>query len=114
MYTCNVVYGSTGQRTMRFGFDLTNLSPSFALGEQPVIDKEIVHEKGMQSTVGKLLINEKYIRYDLILRMMLKDGVVDFSTEVKAGYNGRLREIYLVKEKESYRIFGKTYYGKVS
>ena len=53
------------------------------------------------------------MKYDLILNIMLRDGVVDFDTKVKVGAEGRLCEVYLVKEKEAYRVFGTTYYGKV-
>lgn len=113
-YTCNVVYGSTGERTMFMGMDLTcDMKVSHALGERPVVDKEITHEKGTH-VVSDLLRDEKFIRYDLILRMMMKDGTIDYDTKVKVGYNGRLREVFLVKEKEGYRIFGKTYYGLVT
>ena len=111
-YTCNVVYGSTGERSMFMGMDLTcDFKVSHVLGERPVIDKEITHEKGTH-VVRDLLRGDKYIKYDLILRMMMKDGTIDYDTKVKVGSTtGRLREVYLVKEKQGYRIFGKSYYG---
>jgi len=113
-YTCNVVYGSTGERSMFMGMDLTcDFKVAHVLGERPVVDKEIIHEKSTH-VVSDLLRDVKYMKYDLILRMMMKDGTIDYNTKVKVGYNGRLREVFLVKEKEAYRIFGKTYYGLIS
>jgi hypothetical protein len=64
--------------------------------------------------VGDLMKSDFGLKYDLILNMMLRDGVIDYDTKVKVGSEGRLREVYLVKEKEAYRIFGKTYYGKTN
>lgn len=113
MATVNVVYGCTGQRTMFMGMDLANLKPECALGETAPIDKEITLDKKVY-LVGDLLRSDYGLKYDLILRMMLKDGTIDYDTKVKVGSDGRLREVFLIKEKEAYRIFGKTYYGKVS
>lgn len=113
MPNVNVVYGCTGQRTMWMGFDLANLSPECALGERPPVEKEITLDKKVY-VVGDLMESDFGLKYDLILNMMLRDGVIDYDTKVKVGSEGRLREVYLVKEKEAYRIFGKTYYGKVS
>lgn len=112
-YTCNVVYGCTGERSMFMGMDLRNLKPECVLGEAPVIDKEI--KLGTKKyEVRDLLYSDFGLKYDLILRMMLEEGVIDHDTIVQVGSEGRLREVYLVREKEAYRIFGKTYYGKVS
>lgn len=111
MATVNVVYGSTGQRTMFMGMDLScDMAVSHALGEKPVIDKEITLDKEVY-LVGNLLTSNNGLKYDLILRMMMKDNIIKHTTKVKVGSNGRLREVYLVKEKQAYRIFGKTYYG---
>jgi hypothetical protein len=110
-YTCNVIYGSTGQRSMFMGMDLScDMKVAHALGETPVIDKEVSLEKGTY-IVSDLLQSNKGLKYDLIIRMMLTDGVLDYDTKVKVGSNGRLREVFLVKEKTAYRIFGKTYHG---
>lgn len=112
-YTCNVVYGSTGERSMFMGMDLTcDFRVAHALGETRLIDKEVPLSKKKYS-VRDLLSSDVGLKYDLILRMMMKDGTVDYDTSVKVGTNGRLREVYLVKEKEAYRIWGKTYYGLV-
>jgi len=110
-YTCNVVYGSTGERSMFMGMDLTcDMKVSHALGERPVVDKEI--QLGRENyKVGELLNSAIGLKYDLILRMMMRDGTIDYDTVVRVGYVGRLREVYVVKDKEAYRIFGKTYYG---
>lgn len=114
MANVNVVYGSTGERSMFMGMDLTcDMGVAHALGEAPVIDKEIKLST-KKYEVRDLLYSEFGLKYDLILRMMLKDGAIDHDTIVQVGSEGRLREVYLVKEKEAYRIFGKTYYGKVS
>jgi len=43
---------------------------------------------------------------------MLRDGTVETDTVVQVGQNGRLKEVYVVKQKEAYRMFGKTFYGK--
>ena len=110
--TVNVVYGSTGQRSMFMGMDLScDMGVAHALGEKPVIDKDVTLEKKTY-TVSELMRSEFGLKYDLILNMMMRDGTIDHDTKVKVGSNGRLREVYLVKEKEAYRIFGKTYYGK--
>ena len=119
-YTAHYTTGCTGERTIFMGMDLRNLKPECGLGEVAPIHKEIVHEKHKvdgklrsKFTVGELRLDERWgIKYDLILDMMMRDGVVDEDTIVQVGSNGRLREVYLVKEKEAYRIFGKTYYGK--
>ena len=111
-YTCNVTTGSTGERTMFMGFDLSNLKVDGTLGETPMVDKEVKLDKKVY-TVGKLLSTDFGLKYDLILNMMMRDGTVDLSTKVQVGSNGRLREVYVVSTKTSYRIWGKTYYGKV-
>jgi hypothetical protein len=113
MTTANVVYGSTGERSMFMGMDLSNLKPECALGETSPIDKEISLDKKVY-VVRDLLQSDYGLKYDLILRMMMTDGVINYETKIQVGSDGRLREVYLVKEKEAYRIFGKTYYGKVS
>lgn len=111
MANVNVVYGSTGQRTMFMGMDLScEMGVSHALGEKPIIDKDITHEKKVYK-VHELLYGDKGLKYDLILRMMMNDNIVKHTTKVKVGSNGRLREVYLVKEKQAYRIWGKTFYG---
>lgn len=110
--TVNVVYGSTGERTMFMGMDLTcDMRVAHALGEKPVIDKEIKREK-KKFTVGELMKSDFGLKYDLMLNMMLRDGIVDMDTIVQVGQNGRLKEVYVVKEKEAYRMFGKTFHGK--
>jgi len=105
------VYGSTGERSMFMGMDLTcDFKVSHALGERPVVDKEI--QLGREKyKVGELLNSAIGLKYDLILRMMMRDGTIDYDTVVRVGYVGRLREVYVVKDEEAYRIFGKTYYG---
>jgi hypothetical protein len=113
MTTANVIYGSTGERSMFMGMDLSNLKPECALGETAPIDKEISLDKKVY-VVRDLLQSDYGLKYDLILRMMINDGVINYETKIQVGSDGRLREVYLVKEKEAYRIFGKTYYGKVS
>lgn len=112
-YTANVVYGCTGERSMYMGMDLRNLKPECVLGETAPIDKEIKLDSKTYR-VGDLMKSEFGLKYDLILNMMMRDGTVDLSTKVQVGSNGRLREVFLVKEKEAYRIFGKTYHGKTS
>lgn len=111
-YTCNVTTGSTGERTMFMGFDLSNLKVECALGETPVVDKEVKLDSKVY-TVGQLLSSNFGLKYDLILNMMMRDGTVKLDTKVKVGSNGRLREVYVVSQKQGYRIFGKTYYGAV-
>lgn len=149
MPNVNVVYGSTGQRTMFMGMDLTcDMKVAHALGERPPLEKELTLDRTVY-TVGELLqeVNrpqkpkplklgatekqvetynqkmaeypEKYrmyanaTKFNLMLHMMLDEGVVTRTTKVKVGYDGRLQEVYVVKTKEAYRMFGKTYYGKV-
>ena len=109
-YTAQATTGVTGERSLWMGMDLRNLKPECALGEESPINKEIKLDKKTY-TVSDLLNSNVGLKYDLILRMMLKEGVVDYDTKVKVGSSGRLREVYLVKEKEAYRIFGNTYYG---
>lgn len=111
-YTCNVTTGSTGERTMFMGFDLSNLKVEGALGETPMVDKDVKLDSKVY-TVGKLLSTDYGLKYDLILNMMMRDGTVDLSTKVQVGSNGRLREVMVVETKDAYRIWGKTYYGKV-
>jgi hypothetical protein len=112
-YTAQAVFGCTGKRTLYMGMDLANLQPECALGEISPIDKVITLDKKVY-VVGDLMKSDFGLKYDLILNMMLRDGVIDYDTKVKVGSEGRLREVYLVKEKEAYRIFGKTYYGKTN
>jgi len=109
-YTAQATTGVTGERSLWMGLDLRNLQPECALGEESPINKEVKLDKKVY-TVSDLLQSNVGLKYDLILRMMLKDGVADYDTKVKVGSVGRLREVYLVKEKETYRIFGNTYYG---
>lgn len=113
-YTAQAITGVTGERSIYMGMDLRNLKPECALGEISPIYGEVTYEKGTYTVSDLMYDNKIGIKYDLILRMMLKDGVVDYDTKVKVGSSGRLREVLLVKENEAYRIFGKTYYGKVS
>ena len=111
MPNVNVVYGALGTRSMFAGMDLTcEMGVAHALGEVAPIHKSVTHEKGVYE-VRDLLLYEKHIKYDLILRKMLEEGVIDHDTKVRVGSNGRLREVYLVKEKEAYRCFGTSYYG---
>lgn len=112
-YTAQAITNGNGDRAFFMGLDLGNLKPECVLGEESPVMKEIKLDKKTY-VVGDLLQSDFGLKYDLILRMMLADGVIDYDTKVKVGSEGRLREIYLVKEKEAYRIFGKTYYGKFS
>jgi hypothetical protein len=113
-YTAQAITNGNGDRAFYMGLDLGNLKPECALGETSPIMKEVVYEKKLYTVHDLMYDNTIGIKYDLILRTMLKDGVVDYDTKVQVGSNGRLREVYLVREKEGYRLFGKTYYGKVS
>lgn len=114
MPNVNVVYGALGTRSMFAGMDLTcEMGVAHALGETPPIHKMVTHDKGVHE-VRDLLLYEKHIKYDLILRKMLEEGVIDHDTKVRVGSNGRVREVYLVKEKEAYRCFGTSYYGLYS
>lgn len=72
------------------------------------------YEKAMDVYYKKYDVYANANKFDLILNMMMRDGVIDYDTKIKVGSDGRLREVFLVKEKEAYRIFGKSYYGKVS
>jgi len=113
MANVNVVYGSTGERSMFMGMDLTcDMGVAHALGERPPVEKEL-KRPSKKFTVRDLLMSEKGLSYDLMLRMMMDEGVVDYNTTVEVVSDGRLREVYNVKTKTAYRMFGKTYYGKV-
>lgn len=111
-FTAQAITNGNGDRAFYMGLDLGNLKPECALGESSPVEKEITLDKNVY-IVSDLLYSNFGLKYDLILNMMLRDGVIDYDTKVKVGSEGRLREVYLVKEKEAYRIFGKTYYGKV-
>jgi hypothetical protein len=111
-FTAQAITNGNGDRAFYMGLDLGNLKPECALGEESPIMKEIALDKKVY-IVSDLLYSNFGLKYDLILNMMMADGVIDYDTKVKVGSEGRLREVYLVKEKEAYRIFGKTYYGKV-
>lgn len=110
-YTAQATTGSTGAYTLWNGLDLSNLRAECALGETPMIDKEINRSK-KKHLVSDLLTSDEGLKYDLILNMMLGDGVIDYDSKVQIGFNGRLKEIYVCKDKDAYRIWGKTYYGK--
>lgn len=111
MPNVNVVYGCTGQRSMYMGLDLADLRAECALGETPPIEKEV--KRGSKKyIVSDLLQSDFGLKYDLILRMMMDEGVINYDSKVEVGSDGRLREVYVCKTKEAYRIFGKTYYGK--
>jgi hypothetical protein len=112
-YTAQAITNGNGDRAFYMGLDLGNLKPECALGESSPVEKEIALDKKVY-VVGDLLQSDFGLKYDLILRMMMQDGVIDYDTKVQVGSEGRLREVYLVTEKEAYRVFGKTYYGKVS
>jgi hypothetical protein len=112
-FTAQAITNGNGDRAFYMGLDLGNLKPECALGETSPVEKEIVLGKKVY-VVGDLLKSDFGLKYDLILRMMMQDGVMDYDTKVQVGSEGRLREVYLVNEKEAYRLFGKTYYGKVS
>lgn len=111
-YTAQAIFGSTGQRTMAYGFDLSNLKPEFQLGDTPVVDREVVLDKKVY-TVSDLMSSNVGLKFDLILNMMLRDGTVDFDTKVKVGHNGRMKDVHIIKSGETHRIWGKTYYGKI-
>ena len=113
MANVNVVYGSTGERSMFMGMDLTcDMGVAHALGERPPVEKELTLSTKTY-TVRDLLMSEFGLKYDLLLRMMMKDNVVDYNSKVKVASDGRLREVFVMKTKEGHRMFGKTYYGKI-
>lgn len=111
-YTCNVTTGSTGERTMFMGLDLSNLKVECALGERPPVEKEL-SRPNKKHVVRDLLQSDFGLKFDLMLRMMMDEGVLDYDTKVEVASDGRLREVYVVKTKTAYRMFGKSYYGKV-
>lgn len=112
MTTVNVVFGSTGQRSMFQGLDLSSLRQECALGETPILDKEI-QLSAKKYLVSDLLVKNVGLKYDLILRMMLDRNIITEQTKVQIGCNGQLYEVYLCNEKEAYRIFRTKFYGKV-
>lgn len=109
-FTAQATTGVTGERSLWMGMDLRNLKPDCALGETSPVNQEIVLDKKVY-VVGDLLQSDFGLKYDLILRIMLKDGVIDYDSKIKVGSKGRLREVYVISDKQGYRIFGKTYYG---
>jgi|TARA_B110000046_G_scaffold73926_1_gene81794 hypothetical protein len=113
-YTAQATTGAAGGFTLAFGgLDMAALRVECVLGETPMVDKE-VSLSAKKYDVASLMIGEKFISYDLILRMMLKDGVITRQSKVKIGATGRLREVYDCKTQKAYRMWGKTYYGCVT
>lgn len=113
-YTAQATTGAAGGYTLAFGgLDMAALRPECVLGDVPMVNKEI-SLSAKKYSVDELMIGEKFISYDLILRMMLKEGVITPQTKVKIGATGRLREVYNCKTQLAYRMWGKSYYGCVS
>ena len=111
-YSATAVTNGNGDRVYFMGLDLGNLKAECVLGEESPVMKEIKLDKKVYE-VGDLLKSDFGLKYDLILRMMLEDGCIDYDTKIKVGSEGRLKEVYRMDTKESYRIFGRTYYGKM-
>ena len=115
-YTCNAITGVTGERlsdrAISMGLDVTDLKPQ-EINHARVTEKEVLLSSE-KHTVSDLMVGEKFISYDLILRMMLKDGVVDHLSKVRIGSSGRTREVFVLGTKLAYRMWGKVYYGCVT
>jgi hypothetical protein len=98
--------GVLGQRLIA-GFDLANVFVDNMGDQIQVWDREVSYVDTV--TLAEVLSSDKYIRFDLLANILVKDEKVSRKTEVSLYASGNVKEIRV--DKLAYRCKGTKYYG---
>lgn len=99
--------GTDGKPTWR-GFDLSNMYADPAGERIDHWDREVSYKE--TTTLSSVLTENKYLKFDLLANILLRDEKIKPETVVELYANGMIKEIRIRKKK--YRAYGYTYLGK--
>lgn len=114
VYTVNAVTSITGSKLsgweQAFGLDRKTLSYDGQLSGIPQTFKEV--EKFKETTLGKVLASDSFIKYDLLARNLVKYENIDLSTKVRVGFIGKHKEIQVGDQR--FVQIGTDYHGDIA
>lgn len=115
IYQVNAVTSVNGSylsmREQALGMDRHTLSHDGRLERKEKMFKEV--ENLISTTMGKVLSGEKFLKFDLLARTVIKEEEeVTFSTPCKVGHIGKHKEIQIGSKR--FVQIGTDYYGDIS
>ena len=82
-------------------------------GRLETITKEFREvENFRETTLGKIFATDSMLKFDLLARNVVKYEKLELSTQVKAGFNGKQKEIQIGTQR--FVQIGSDYYGDIS
>ena len=78
-------------REQALGMDRHTLSHDGKLERKETVIREV--EKWVPSTLGKVLSDQKLLKYDLLARNVLKEAGMTPQTECEVGFDGKQKQI---------------------
>ena len=105
-YKAGASTGILGQRLVA-GFDLADLFINNVGERIQIWDREVTY-KGTE-TLENVLTSDKYLRFNLLANILLRDEKVPLKTKVGLYASGNVRELRV--DKKAYRCHGSKYYG---
>tara|TARA_Y100000389_G_C17230234_1_gene397765 strand:- start:6 stop:356 length:351 start_codon:yes stop_codon:yes gene_type:complete len=114
VYTVNAVTSINGSylsaREQALGMDRHTLSSDGQLVTIPQTFKEV--EKFKETTLGKVLASEAFIKYDLLARNVVKYEKIDLATKVRVGFIGKHKELQVGGQR--FVQIGTDYHGDIA
>jgi len=114
IYSVNAVTSVNGSylsmREQALGMDRHTLSHDGQLVRKETVLKEV--EKWTPSTLGKVLSDEKLLKFDLLARNVLKEAGMTPQTECEVGFIGKQKQIRV--EGSVFLQIGTQYHGDIA
>jgi hypothetical protein len=107
-FTAQAITSVTGDRSLYMGFDLNNLRPDEIGERKDPWEREVSYTDTM--TLSQVLSSSKMIRFDLLVRFLMKDEGMRPDTMVELYSCSKIQEVRLKKDR--YRMVNKSYLGK--
>ena len=113
IYSVNAVTSINGSylsmREQALGMDRHTLSHDGKLERKETVLKEV--EKWTETTLGKLLSDPKFLKYDLLARNVLKEAGMSQTTVCSVGFVGKQKQIQV--DGSCFLQIGTQYHGDI-
>ena len=97
-------------REQAMGMDRHSLCSDTRLERLTQVFREVENFK--ETTLGKILATDSMLKFDLLARNVVKYEKMELSTRVKAGFNGKQKEIQIGTQR--FVQIGTDYHGDIS
>ena len=114
IYSVNAVTSINGSylsmREQALGMDRHSLSHDGQLVRKETVLKEV--EKWTETTLGKLLSDSKFLKYDLLARNVLKEAGMSHTTACSVGFVGKQKQVMV--DGSCFLQVGTQYHGDIA